>query len=59
MANQKYQDLADLLLHNERAKHFYKGLPDATQIALSNNGSSICSMKDLRHFVDTVEQNKH
>ena len=24
MAGQKYQDLADLLLHNERAKHFYK-----------------------------------
>ena len=56
MAGQKYQDLADLLLHNERAKHFYKGLPDTTQIALSNNSSSICSMEDLRNFVSTVEQ---
>ena len=57
MAGQKYQDLADLLLHNERAKHFYKRLPDTTQIALSNN-SSICSMEDLRNFVSTVEQKK-
>ena len=56
MAGQKYQDLADLLLHN--AKHFYKGLPDTTQIALSNNSSSICSMEDLRNFVSTVEQKK-
>lgn len=55
MAGQKYQDLADLLLHNERAKHFYKGLPDTTQIALSNNSSS---MEDLRNFVSTVEQKK-
>ena len=53
MAGQKYQDLADL-----RAKHFYKGLPDTTQIALSNNSSSICSMEDLRNFVSTVEQKK-
>ena len=58
MAGQKYQALADLLLHNERAKHFYKGLPDTTQIALSNNSSSICSMEDLRNFVSTVEQKK-
>ncbi len=55
----KYQDLSDLLLHNDRAKHFYKGLPDTTQIALSKNGSKICSMEDLRHFVSVVEQNKH
>lgn len=58
MAGQKYQDLADLLLHNERAKHFYKVLPDTTQIALSNNSSSIRSMEDLRNFVSTVEQKK-
>lgn len=57
MAN--YQDLSDLLLHNERAKQYYKGLSDTTQIALSNNGSKICSMEDLRHFVSVVEQNKH
>lgn len=56
MAN--YQDLSDLLLHNERAKQYYKGLSDTTQIALSHNSSKICSMEDLRHFVATVEANK-
>ena len=55
----KYQDLADLLLHNERAKHFYQGLEDQTQIALSKNGAKICTMEDLRQFVDSVDRNKH
>ena len=27
MFGREYRDLADLLLNNERAKHFYKSLP--------------------------------
>ncbi len=52
MPGQKYEDLADLLLHNERAKHFYNALPDQIQISLSNNGQNIHSMEELRRFVN-------
>lgn len=52
MSGQKYADLADLLLNNERAKNFYKSLPDSVQISISNNGSKICSMEELRQFAN-------
>ncbi len=59
MADQKYENLKDLLLNNERAKHFYNELPNTTQVALSVNSDEICSMEALRGFVHDVEKNKH
>lgn len=59
MAEQKYENLKDLLLNNERAKNFYKELPSTTQIALSVNSEQICSMADLRGFVHAVDKNSH
>lgn len=56
---QAYENLSELLLHNERAKHYYQGLPTPTQLALSNNKDAIRSMNELRNFVDTVNRNKH
>lgn len=53
-----YENLTELLLHNERAKHYYQGLPTPTQLALTHNKETICSMNDLRNFVDTVNRNQ-
>ena len=50
MFGREYRDLADLLLNNERAKHFYKSLPQDTQQILTENGS----MTALRHFAKTA-----
>ena len=59
MAEQTYKNLKDLLLNNERAKHFYKELPSTTQMALSVNSEQICSIADLRGFVLDVDKNTH
>ena len=40
MFGREYRDLADLLLNNERAKHFYKSLPQDTQQILTENGKA-------------------
>ena len=37
MFGREYRDLADLLLNNERAKHFYKSLPQDIQQILTQN----------------------
>ena len=47
MFGREYRDLADLLLNNERAKHFYKSLPQDTQQILTENGSEIRTMTAL------------
>lgn len=54
MFGREYRDLADLLLNNERAKHFYKSLPQGTQQILTENGSEIRTMTALRHFAKTA-----
>lgn len=54
MLGKEYHDLADLLLNNERAKHFYKALPDEIQHVISHNGSEIRTMAALRHFAKTA-----
>ena len=51
MFGREYRDLADLLLNNERAKHFYKSLP---QDILTETGSEIRTMTALRHFAQTA-----
>ncbi len=45
-----YQDLADLLLNNERAQAFYKSLPDEVQLTISKDGKNINTMSQLRNF---------
>lgn len=50
MFGREYRDLADLLLNNERAKHFYKSLPQDIQQILTENGSEIRTMTALRAF---------
>ena len=42
------------MLGNERAKHFYKALPDEIQQTISHNGSEIRTMTALRHFAKTA-----
>lgn len=54
MLGKEYHDLADLLLNNDRAKHFYKALPDEIQQVISHNGSEIRTMTALRHFAKTA-----
>ena len=54
MFGREYRDLADLLLNNERAKHFYKSLPQDIQQILTENGSEIRTMTALRHFAKTA-----
>lgn len=54
MFGKEYRDLADLLLNNERAKHFYNGLPQPIQQIVSENGSEIRTMSALRHFAKTA-----
>ncbi len=44
----QYSDLSNLLLHNERAKHFYDSLEVPIQVAITTQEKDICSMKQLR-----------
>ena len=54
MFGKEYRDLADMLLNNERAKHFYKDLPQDIQQIITENGSEIRTMSALRHFAKTA-----
>ena len=54
MFRKEYRDLADLLLNNERAKHFYKDLPQDVKQTLTENGDEIRTMSALRHFARTA-----
>lgn len=54
MFRKEYRDLADLLLNNERAKHFYKDLPQDVKQTLTENGDEIRTMSALRHFAKTA-----
>lgn len=56
MFGKEYRDLADLLLNNERAQHYYKGLSDAVQQSLSHHGEDIRTMSSLRHFAKASEK---
>lgn len=56
MFRKEYRDLADMLLNNERAKHFYKDFPQDVQQILTENGSEIRTMTALRHFAKTAEK---
>ena len=58
MFGREYRDLADLLLNNERAKHFYKSLPQDIQQILTENGSEIRTMTALRHFAKTAPKRR-
>lgn len=44
----QYPNLTLLLLHNERAKHFYDSLDVPIQVAVTTKGETICSMQQLR-----------
>ncbi|MGN0135232.1 hypothetical protein [Anaerotignum sp.] len=54
MFGREYRDLADLLLNNERAKHFYKDLPQDVKQIITDNGNEIRTMSALRHFAKTA-----
>lgn len=54
MFRKEYRDLADMLLNNERAKHFYKDLPQDVKQTITKNGSEIRTMSALRHFAKTA-----
>lgn len=54
MFGREYRDLADLLLNNERAKNFYKDLPQDVKQIITDNGQEIRSMNALRHFAKTA-----
>lgn len=54
MFRKEYRDLADMLLNNERAKHFYKDLPQDVKQTITENGSEIRTMSALRHFAKTA-----
>lgn len=54
MLGREYRDLADLLLNNERAKYFYKDLPQEVQQVITENGDEIRTMSALRHFAKTA-----
>lgn len=56
MFGKEYRDLADLLLNNERAKNYYKGLPQDVQQIITENGEQIRTMRALRHFAKTAEK---
>lgn len=63
MFGREYRDLADLLLNNERAKHFYKSLPQDTQQILTENGSEIrtmtaCGISPKLHRKQTINGKK-
>lgn len=50
----EYRDLSDMLLNNERAKNFYKGLPQDVKQVVTANGDQIRTMSALRHFAKTA-----
>lgn len=54
MFGKEYRDLADMLLNNERAKNFYKGLPQDVKQVVTANGDQIRTMSALRHFAKTA-----
>ena len=54
MFGREYRDLADMLLNNERAKNFYKNLPQDVQQIITDNGNEIRTMSALRHFAKTA-----
>ena len=54
MFGKEYRDLADMLLNNERAKKFYKDLPQDVQQIITENGQEIRTMSALRHFAKTA-----
>lgn len=54
MFGKEYRDLADMLLNNARAKHFYKDLPQDVQQMITENGAQIRTMRALRHFAKTA-----
>ena len=54
MFGKEYRDLADMLLNNERAKNFYKGLPQDVKQIITENGNEIRTMSALRHFAKTA-----
>lgn len=56
MFGREYRDLADLLLNNERAKNFYKDLPQDVKQIITDNGNQIRTMSALRHFAKTAEK---
>ena len=54
MFGKEYRDLADLLLNNERAKNFYKVLPQDVKQIITDNWNEILTMSALRHFAKTA-----
>ena len=54
MFGREYRDLADMLLNNERAKNFYKELPQDIKQMITENGNQIRTMSALRHFAKTA-----
>ena len=58
MFGKEYRDLADMLLNNQRAKNFYKDLPQDVQQIITENGSEIRTMSALRHFAKTAKKNE-
>lgn len=54
MFGREYRDLADMLLNNERAKNFYKDLPQDIKQIITDNGHEIRTMNALRHFAKTA-----
>ena len=54
MFGREYRDLADMLLNNERAKNFYKDLPQDVKQMITENGNQIRTMSALRHFAKTA-----
>ncbi|MBQ7758532.1 hypothetical protein [Anaerotignum sp.] len=54
MFGRQYRDLADLLLNNQRAKNFYKDLPQDVKQIITDNGNEIRTMSALRHFAKTA-----
>ena len=54
MFGKEYRDLADMLLNNERAKNFYRDLPQDVQQIITENGQEIRTMSALRHFAKTA-----
>ena len=56
MFGKEYRDLADMLLNNQRAKNFYKDLPQDVQQIITENGSQIRTMSALHHFAKTAKK---
>ena len=54
MFGREYRDLADMLLNNDRAKNFYKDLPQDIKQIITDNGHEIRTMSALRHFAKSA-----